>query len=468
MSTGIFPDADSLTVIIRHSMEDESTETLPLESRMVTAHPHYLLFCDTHVDAERSYYARSAATANTLEDDPSTDKLDSAGKDRTPRVGGKWHFILEQLDDSQTRLEVADREASANPERLALLGVVRGLEALEQPSKVTLVTTSRYVSRGLRYGLSSWRDSDYTWERFGVRMPIRNADLWQRVDAALQFHGVTCRLIQSPAASTPDHDTRGLADSVEWDNPRAKHSSNAPPSKLGHTNYGQANHLRETVREIAKVGSSREGLSPRAAHGQRQDSAGALDASGQYAGVQHASGGDGCGLDGRGLDDRELLNAELMCVEAVTSIADDLASIDLMRGDDWQEDKLEVPAPTQLRVFDGGLRASNGDADGPFVDGPDVDEFDREELALQVSYAVHAPSQNGIAEKNSVRFIASTKPDSEAEHRSHSRPSYFATTCSETLHGRLGDSPDRWWEMAITWIRWWRGRLPTRAYPMGA
>ena len=89
-----------------------------------------------------------------------------------------------------------------NRERLALLSVVRGLEALEQPSQVTLVTTSRYVSRGLRYGLNTWRDSDYTWERFGEQRPVRNSDLWRRVDTALQFHGIKCRLIQAGQAST--------------------------------------------------------------------------------------------------------------------------------------------------------------------------------------------------------------------------------------------------------------------------
>lgn len=159
---------------------------------MVMAQPHYLLFCDTHVagnadlrggkqvEQEQTHTAARAATA------------------------GRWHFVLEQLDGA-VRFEATDAEREANRERLALLSVVRGLEALEQPSKVTLVTTSRYVSRGLRYGLSTWRESDYRWERFGVQMPIRNADLWQRVDGALKFHGVTCRLIQSglPQRGTP-------------------------------------------------------------------------------------------------------------------------------------------------------------------------------------------------------------------------------------------------------------------------
>lgn len=142
----------------------------------MVAQPHFLLFCDTH-------HSDSQLGANGT----------SGGYVGS---GGRWHFVLEQLDGPE-RLEAADSETAINRERLALLSVVRGLEALEQPSQVTLVTTSRYVSRGLRYGLNTWRESSYTWERFGEQRPVRNSDLWRRVDTALQFHGVKCRLIQA-------------------------------------------------------------------------------------------------------------------------------------------------------------------------------------------------------------------------------------------------------------------------------
>lgn len=143
----------------------------------MVAQPHFLLFCDTHHSDSQPGPAGGYTGS-----------------------GGRWHFVLEQLDGSE-RLEAADSERSMNRERLALLSVVRGLEALEQPSQVSLVTTSRYVSRGLRYGLSSWRESDYTWERFGEQRPVRNSDLWRRVDTALQFHGIKCRLIQAGQAN---------------------------------------------------------------------------------------------------------------------------------------------------------------------------------------------------------------------------------------------------------------------------
>ena len=149
---------------------------------VANANPHFLLFCDAQCSSHKS----------SLESD-------------SGELHGKWHFILERLDsvESDVRLEAADTEPVETQERAALLSVVRGLEALEQPSKVTLVTTSRYVSRGLRYGLNSWRDSGYKWERFGVQTPIRNADLWQRIDQALAYHGVQCKLLQGDQSSNP-------------------------------------------------------------------------------------------------------------------------------------------------------------------------------------------------------------------------------------------------------------------------
>ena len=179
----------------------------------MVAQPHFLLFCDTH-------HSDSQLGASG----PASGYVGS---------GGRWHFVLEQLDGPE-RLEAADSELAINRERLALLSVVRGLEALEQPSQVTLVTTSRYVSRGLSYGLNTWRDSDYTWERFGEQRPVRNSDLWRRVDTALQFHGIKCRLIQAGQPSIEQQPRSMVAASAECATPlRANQNLNGtsrPPS----------------------------------------------------------------------------------------------------------------------------------------------------------------------------------------------------------------------------------------------
>ena len=144
---------------------------------MTSQKPHFLLFCDGNVSANG----------------------ESAGSQR-----GRWRFVLEDLVSGE-RVEATDQESACAPDRSALVAVLRGLEALEQPSKVTLITTSRYVTRGLQYGLSEWRDNDYSWEHFGAVQPIRNADIWKRIDRALAYHQVQCRWMANDAgAESPE------------------------------------------------------------------------------------------------------------------------------------------------------------------------------------------------------------------------------------------------------------------------
>ena len=111
---------------------------------------------------------------------------------RTARDAGEWRFVLESVD-GRRKMEAADNEPDQAGDRLELLAVVRGLEALEQPSKVTLVTPSRYVVHGLRFGLEQWRENNWQWERFGELTSVKNRDLWQRLDQALRIHQIDCR-----------------------------------------------------------------------------------------------------------------------------------------------------------------------------------------------------------------------------------------------------------------------------------
>jgi ribonuclease HI len=106
---------------------------------------------------------------------------------------GRWRFVLQTVDGSE-QLEATDAEPDVNGDRLELLAVVRGLEALEQPSRVTLVTPSKYVNRGLALGLEDWRENNWEWEHYGEMVPVKNRDLWQRIDRALQFHELECRV----------------------------------------------------------------------------------------------------------------------------------------------------------------------------------------------------------------------------------------------------------------------------------
>lgn len=136
--------------------------------------PHYLLFAESR---------HSLAT------------VARGSRSRT----SQWRFVLEGANGAR-RFEAADEEPEMDQSRVELLAVVRGLEALAQPSQVTLVTPSRYVNRGLRFGLDPWREAGWRWERFGEMIPIRNEDLWRRLDRALRIHRVEFRTWRCDAA----------------------------------------------------------------------------------------------------------------------------------------------------------------------------------------------------------------------------------------------------------------------------
>lgn len=121
--------------------------------------------------------------------------------DATPAAEqlGTWRFSLETADGSAV-LDVAETEPG-DLNRLALLSVVRGLEAIEGQAQVTLISTSRYVIRGLRDSLHRWRENGFMWEHFGRMLAVPNTDLWQRIDRALQFHQVNACLVTATRVS---------------------------------------------------------------------------------------------------------------------------------------------------------------------------------------------------------------------------------------------------------------------------
>ncbi len=122
---------------------------------------------------------------------------------RPGRGTRRWKFTLKSVSDSE-RLSATDTESDSRRDRLELLAVVRGLEALNCPTRVTLLTRSRYVSRGIRRQLAQWREHHWQWERFGTVKPIRDYDLWRRIDRALEFHTVECCVWQADEMQT-DH-----------------------------------------------------------------------------------------------------------------------------------------------------------------------------------------------------------------------------------------------------------------------
>ena len=158
---------------------------------------------------------------------------------------GQWRFVLQLLDGSE-QFEATDTEPDARGERLELLAVVRGLEALAQPSRVTLVTPSRYVNKGLTYGLSEWRANDWQWEHYGEMVPVKNRDLWQRVDHAMHIHTLNCRTwrFDLPHLAVSADNSRRVPGSTAVERPRRASMGGRLKRRLAACERWWDDHLR--------------------------------------------------------------------------------------------------------------------------------------------------------------------------------------------------------------------------------
>ncbi len=72
--------------------------------------------------------------------------------------------------------------------RMELMAAIEGLEALNRPCTVALYTDSEYLRKGIGEWLPKWKASGW---RTAARQPVKNADLWRRLEAAAERHSVS-------------------------------------------------------------------------------------------------------------------------------------------------------------------------------------------------------------------------------------------------------------------------------------
>ncbi|NLJ58434.1 MAG: ribonuclease HI [Tissierellia bacterium] len=101
-----------------------------------------------------------------------------------PGPGG-YGVILEY---NGHQLELSGGEESTTNNRMELMGVIIGLEALNQPCNVTVVTDSKYITDAFNKGwIDSWQKKNW---RKSDKKPVLNKDLWQRLINAMEGHNV--------------------------------------------------------------------------------------------------------------------------------------------------------------------------------------------------------------------------------------------------------------------------------------
>ena len=114
-----------------------------------------------------------------------------------PGPGG-WGVVLQAREGDRL---VKERELNGGAEqttnnRMELQAAIAALEALEKPSSITLVTDSVYVKDGLTKWIFGWKKNGW---KTAAKKPVKNVDLWQKLDAAQTRHHVTWEWVKGHA-----------------------------------------------------------------------------------------------------------------------------------------------------------------------------------------------------------------------------------------------------------------------------
>jgi len=120
-----------------------------------------------------------------------------------PGPGG-WGVILEY---NGTRKELSGGEANTTNNRMELMGAISALESLKRPCSVQMHVDSNYVKDGITKWIHGWKKNGW---KTADKKPVKNVELWQRLDAALVPHEVTWHWVKGHAG----HDDNERADEL--------------------------------------------------------------------------------------------------------------------------------------------------------------------------------------------------------------------------------------------------------------
>ena len=104
--------------------------------------------------------------------------------------------------------ELTGGESPTMNNRMELIAAIRALEALKKPCRVALYTDSNYVRDGITKWIHGWRRNGW---RTADKKPVKNAELWQRLDAALKPHEVRWHWIKGHAGHAENERADQLA-----------------------------------------------------------------------------------------------------------------------------------------------------------------------------------------------------------------------------------------------------------------
>lgn len=106
-----------------------------------------------------------------------------------PGPGG-WGSVLLYRDH---RRELSGGDAETTNNRMEMMAVIQALESLSRPCEIILHTDSTYVMKGMTEWLEQWKKRGW---RTAGKQPVKNVELWQRMEQAIERHEVQWRWVK--------------------------------------------------------------------------------------------------------------------------------------------------------------------------------------------------------------------------------------------------------------------------------
>ena len=126
-----------------------------------------------------------------------------------PGPGG-WGVLMRAMDGDTVvkERELQGGEGATTNNRMELMAAISALETLKRPSRITITTDSAYVKNGVTQWIHGWKRNGW---KTASRQPVKNVELWQRLEEAGRIHDVTWKWIKGHAGHAENERADELA-----------------------------------------------------------------------------------------------------------------------------------------------------------------------------------------------------------------------------------------------------------------
>ena len=126
-----------------------------------------------------------------------------------PGPGG-WGVVLQAINagDIVKERELSGGAGETTNNQMELMAAISALETLDRSSRITVVTDSSYVKDGVSTWIHGWKRNGW---KTAAKKPVKNVELWQRLDAAQARHNVTWEWVKGHAGHPENERADALA-----------------------------------------------------------------------------------------------------------------------------------------------------------------------------------------------------------------------------------------------------------------